>query len=49
MLITAAGYAGATHRLSIALVIGAAAAGAIIGDNIGYALGHWAGYRLLVR
>jgi membrane protein DedA with SNARE-associated domain len=49
MLVTAAVYAGATHRLSILLIIGAAAAGAIIGDNIGYALGHWGGYRLLVR
>jgi membrane protein DedA with SNARE-associated domain len=49
MLITAAIYAGATHRLSIGLVIAAAAVGAIVGDNIGYALGHWGGYRLLVR
>jgi membrane protein DedA with SNARE-associated domain len=49
MLITAAIYAGATQRLSIAMVIAAAAVGAVVGDNIGYALGHWGGYRLLVR
>jgi membrane protein DedA with SNARE-associated domain len=48
-LIAAAIYAGATHNLSIAGVIPAAIAGAILGDNIGYLLGHWGGYRLLVR
>jgi membrane protein DedA with SNARE-associated domain len=49
MLITAALYAGATHRLSIAVIIVVAAAGAIVGDNIGYGVGHWGGYRLLLR
>jgi len=49
MLITAAIYAGHTHRLNIILVISFAAAGAIIGDNLGYAVGHWGGYRLLRR
>jgi membrane protein DedA with SNARE-associated domain len=49
MLITAAIYAGTTHRLSITLVIVAAAAGAIIGDNIGYAIGRIGGYPLLHR
>lgn len=49
MLVTAAVYAGATHQLSIISVIAAAAAGAIIGDNIGFGIGHWGGYRLLVR
>jgi len=44
MLITAAIYAG-----HIVLVIAAAAAGAIIGDNIGFAIGHWGGYRLIRR
>ena len=48
-LIAAALYAGATHNLSIQGVIIAAIAGAILGDNIGYLLGHWGGYRLLVR
>jgi membrane protein DedA with SNARE-associated domain len=49
MLITAAIYAGHTHRLSIVLVIAAAAAGAIAGDNLGYGIGHWGGYRLVRR
>jgi membrane protein DedA with SNARE-associated domain len=49
MLITAGIYTGTTHHLEIALVIAAAAAGAIIGDNIGYGIGHWGGYRLLLR
>lgn len=48
-LISAALYAGATHRLQIVLVIVAASVGAIAGDNIGYLIGHWGGYRLLVR
>ena len=49
MLVTAAIYAGTTGNLSIPLVIGAAAMGAIVGDNIGFGVGHWGGYRLLVR
>ena len=49
MLITAAIYAGNTHRLNIILVIAAAAAGAIVGDNLGYGIGHWGGYRLVRR
>lgn len=49
MLVTAGIYAGTTHRLSIVGVIIAAAAGAIIGDNIGYAIGRVGGYRLLRR
>jgi membrane protein DedA with SNARE-associated domain len=49
MLITAGIYAGATHHLAIEGVIGAAAAGAIIGDNIGYALGYKGGLPLLRR
>jgi membrane protein DedA with SNARE-associated domain len=49
MLITAAIYAGHTHRLSIILVIAAAAAGAIVGDNLGFGIGHWGGYRLVRR
>jgi membrane protein DedA with SNARE-associated domain len=49
MLVSAALYAGATHQLDIVGIIVAAAAGAIIGDNIGYGLGHWGGYRLLLR
>jgi membrane protein DedA with SNARE-associated domain len=49
MLITAAIYAGATHKLSIALVIGSAIAGAIIGDNLGYLAGYKGGLPLLRR
>lgn len=48
-LITAALYAATTHHLSIAIIIGVAAAAAIIGDNIGFALGRWGGYRILRR
>ncbi|HEV7216397.1 MAG TPA: DedA family protein [Chloroflexota bacterium] len=49
MLLTAAIYAGTTHRLSIAFVIIAAAAGAILGDNLGFWVGWGGGYRLLRR
>ena len=48
-LITAALYAATTHRLSIAIVVALAAAGAIIGDNIGFTLGRWGGYPILRR
>ena len=49
MLVAASLYAGSTHRLSIWLVWAAAAAGAIVGDSIGFAVGRWGGYRLLLR
>ncbi len=49
MLLTAAIYAGVTHQLHIALVVAAAAAGAIVGDNVGYLIGREGGYRLLHR
>ena len=49
MLITASVYAGVTHRLGIVGVIAAAAGGAIIGDNIGFTIGWFGGYRLLRR
>jgi membrane protein DedA with SNARE-associated domain len=49
MIITAALYAGLTHHLEPGLIWAVAAAGAIIGDNLGYAIGHWGGYRLLAR
>ena len=48
-LIAAALYAGSTHKLHIWWVIAAAAAGAIIGDNIGYSIGRYGGARLLLR
>jgi membrane protein DedA with SNARE-associated domain len=49
MLVTAAIYAGTTNRLSIVLVIASAAAGAILGDNLGYLIGRTGGYRLIRR
>ena len=49
MVIAAALYAGTTHHLSPLLIWAVAAAGAIIGDNIGFGVGHWGGYRLLYR
>ena len=48
-LIAAAVYAGKTHHLNIWLVIAAGAAGAILGDNIGFWIGREIGYRLLLR
>lgn len=48
-LITAALYAATTHHLSIAIIVAVAAAAAIIGDNLGFALGRWGGYRILRR
>jgi len=48
-LVAAAVYAGTTHKLDIFGVIAAAAAGAVIGDNIGYEIGRWVGFPLLVR
>ena len=48
-LITAGIYAGHTHRLSPWLIFVVAAAGAIIGDNIGYWIGDEGGYRLARR
>jgi len=49
MLIIAAIYAGTTHHLAIPFVIAAAAAGAILGDNLGFWVGREGGYRLLRR
>lgn len=48
-LIAAAVYAGKTHHLNIWGVIAAGAAGAILGDNIGFWVGREIGYRLLLR
>ena len=49
MLLFASVYAGTTHRLSLPLVIAAAASGAILGDNLGYWAGREGGYRLARR
>lgn len=48
-LVSAALYAGATHGVDILHVIAVAAAAAIIGDNIGYLIGHTIGLRLITR
>ncbi len=48
-LIAAALYAGATGKLTSWLVVAVAAAGAIVGDNVGFAIGRYGGFRLLRR
>jgi len=48
-LIAAAVFAARTHELALPGVIGAAVAGAILGDNAGFCLGRSIGYKLLVR
>src|SRR5262249_3406772 len=48
-LLSAAVYAGLSGHLSIALVIAAAATGAILGDNAGFFIGRTAGERVLGR
>src|SRR3984893_2318854 len=49
ILIAAAIYASTNHDLNIWLVIAAAALGAILGNMIGFWIGHEGGYRLLLR
>lgn len=48
-LVTAALYAGSTHRIDIAAVVLVAAAAAILGDNAGYLVGRSVGVRLVAR
>lgn len=48
-LISVAIYAGATHHLNIFLIVASAAAGAIVGDSIGFWLGRGLGFKLLLR
>ncbi len=48
-LIAAALFAGSTHHLAIGWIVVVAAGGAIVGDNIGFTLGRYAGTKLLVR
>jgi membrane protein DedA with SNARE-associated domain len=48
VLIAGAVYAGAGHLNIIAVVLIAVAA-AVLGDNIGYAIGHFGGRRLVLR
>lgn len=49
MLVTAGIYAGTTHKLDLAVLIAAAAFGAIAGDNVGFWVGRQYGYRFLLR
>jgi membrane protein DedA with SNARE-associated domain len=49
ILIAAGTYAGHTHKLNVWIIWAVAAAGAIIGDNIGYWIGDKGGYPLLRR
>jgi membrane protein DedA with SNARE-associated domain len=48
-LVAAAVFAGTGRPLSIVGVIAAAAAGAILGDNTGYAIGRYGGFQLVKR
>lgn len=48
-VIVAGAYAGSTHRLSPWLIFLCAAGAAIVGDNIGFEIGRYGGYRLLRR
>jgi membrane protein DedA with SNARE-associated domain len=48
-LISAALYAGATHRLSVVVLAVVATAAAVIGDNAGYWIGRTGGLRLAER
>lgn len=49
ILISSAVYAGSTGQLNIALIVAAAAAAAILGDNVGYWVGRRWGMPLLLR
>lgn len=48
-LILAAGYAGATGQMNLLWIIIAAAAGAILGDNLGFWIGRRWGAKFLLR
>lgn len=48
-VIAAALYAVTTHQIGIVPLVAAAAAGAILGDNIGYVIGRSIGFRLIRR
>ncbi|HEX6464688.1 MAG TPA: DedA family protein [Vicinamibacterales bacterium] len=48
-LITAAIFAGKTHRLNIWLVIAAAASGAFTGGAVGYLIGRTLGHTFLIK
>jgi membrane protein DedA with SNARE-associated domain len=48
-LVAAALYAGSTHNLEIWAIVAVASAAAIIGDNVGFAIGRYGGTKLLLR
>ena len=48
-LVTAAVVAGTAYSLDIMWVVAAAAAGAVLGDNLGYWIGREFGFRLLLK
>jgi membrane protein DedA with SNARE-associated domain len=48
-LVSAAIYAGTTHRINIYMLIASAAAGTIVGAVAGYSLGRIAGYPFALR
>ena len=48
-VIAAALYAATTHEFGIVPLVASAAAGAILGDNIGYVVGRGIGFRLIRR
>jgi membrane protein DedA with SNARE-associated domain len=49
LMIAAAIYAATTHNLNIVHLVMLAAAGAICGDQIGYFVGRWIGFRYLAQ
>jgi membrane protein DedA with SNARE-associated domain len=49
VLVSAGIYAGTTHGIHIGIVIAAAAAGAIIGDNVGFLIGRRFGAALMSK
>lgn len=49
LMIGAAIYAATTHKMDIYVLVPLAAAGAISGDQIGFFLGRWIGFRVLAR
>ncbi|MGA8427786.1 MAG: DedA family protein [Candidatus Dormiibacterota bacterium] len=49
VLVAGAVYAAVTGRLNLPAVVAAAAAGAVLGDNLGYGIGRAVGSRLLER
>src|SRR5579863_150936 len=47
ILVAAGTYVGHTHKLNVWLIFVVAAAGAVLGDNVGFWIGDKGGYRLL--